>query len=168
MKFDVIVIGGGRSGMAMAERLQKKGLKCAVISKGRSLYGYNPDEFKALGGTVFMGDGVTGGTIENGLVKAVYTENFGSMPIEAKYFYLATGKFFAGGLRADMDKVYEVIFGLDVDCLEDRSEWFNPEFAADQPFMKFGVKVDAQGHAIKDGQSIENLFPIGEIISSMK
>ena len=154
--------------MAKALQLQKAGKNCAVFSKGRSLYGYNGEEFREMGGTVFMGDGVVRATIENGLVKAIYSENFGSIPLEADNYFLATGKFFAGGLRADMEHIYEPIFGLDVEYLKNREEWFNRDFAAHQPFLDFGVKTDAEGHAIKDGQSIKNLYPIGEILSNMK
>lgn len=165
MKFDAIIIGGGRSGMAKATQLQNEGLKCAVITKGRSLYGYQPEEFIKAGGTVLMGDTVTSASIESGRVTAVFTSNLGKVALRADNYYLATGKFFAGGLVADMNRVYEPVFGLDVRYEADPEKWFNEKFSEDQPFMHFGVTASADGCAVKDGEQISNLFPIGEIIA---
>lgn len=164
MRFDVIVIGGGRSGMAKATELASGGRKVAVVCKGRSLYGFNPSAFEAAGGVLLM-DTVVSGSIADGRVTAVFTEKLGSTPLEAAEFYLATGKFFAGGLEADMDRMYEPVFGLDVMYEEDRAKWFSEEFAAPQPFMDFGVVVSPEGCALKGGVPVVNLFPIGEILA---
>lgn len=165
MKFDAIIIGGGHTGMAKAIELQQSGLKCAVLSKGRSIYGTDDAPFKKLGGVMFMGDEVVSAEFADGAVKSVHTEKLGEVALEADKFFLATGKFFAGGLVADMDKVYEPIFGIDVQYDEDRSKWFSEKFADPQPFMDFGVKLGTDGCALKDGAPVANLFPIGEIIA---
>jgi len=166
MRFDVIVIGGGFAGMAKATELQKGGLRCAVISKGRSLYGFEPKEFEAAGGVLMMDEALKARFSEDGSVAAVITAKLGpDTALEADKFYLATGKYFAGGLVADMDRLYEPVFGVDVKYEKDRGKWFDPSFAAPQPFMDFGVEVSAAGCALKDGKEITNLFPIGEIIA---
>lgn len=166
MKFDTIIIGGGHTGLAKAVELQQSGLKCAVISKGRSIYGSDTAAFEKIGGTVFMGDEVTSVEYGDGVIKSLSTENLREVALEADRFYLATGKFFAGGLVADMDKVYEPVFGIDVRYDSNRDNWFSEKFADPQPFMDFGVITDAEGHALKDGAPIVNLFPIGEIIAN--
>lgn len=165
MRFDVIVIGGGSTGIEKAKELQAAGKKCAVISKGRSIYDSDIHGFERIGGTLLMGDQVASYVIEDGCLKSVCTVNLGDVALEADVFYLATGKFFAGGLTADMDSVCEPVFGLDVIYDHDRNNWFNASFAEPQPFMDFGVAVDSNGCAVKDGASIVNLFPIGEIIA---
>ena len=71
MKYDAIIIGGGYAGMSKAEELQKNGLKCLVINKGVSLYGFSPEEFERLGGTVLNGDEVVSACIQDNEVADV-------------------------------------------------------------------------------------------------
>lgn len=163
MKYDAIIIGGGYAGMSKAVELQKQGQNCLVINKGVSLYGFSPDEFESLGGTVLKNDEVVSASVQDNEVKSVFTANLGAMALEAERFFLATGKFFAGGLKSDMNSIYEPLFGLDVEYDRDISKWFGDKFADDQPFMHFCVKTDAGGNALKDGKPIKNLFPIGDI-----
>ena len=167
MIFDAIIIGGGHTGMERATRLQESGLRCAVISKGRSIYGLENKRFEDLGGILLMDDTVCGAEFEGDRLISVRTTKLGNVSLQAREFHLATGRFLSGGLVADMDKVYEPVFGLDVDYLADRSQWFGRKFADPQPFLAFGVKVDSEGHAIKEGRAIVNLFPVGDIISKM-
>ena len=164
MKFDAIVIGGGWSGAKAALELLKSGREVALFMSGRPVYKVDLSEFKSLGGLVVAGDKVTGGRIEDGKVVSVTTEDLGT--VCADVYVLATGKFFGGGLVADMDKVYEPVFGLDVEYEKDRSKWFDPDFFADQPFLNFGVKADAEGHPYKDGTCISNLTVTGGILAS--
>lgn len=164
MKFDVIIIGGGRSGMAKATELQKGGAQCAVICKGRSLYGFDPSEFQKNGGVLLM-DEVISGEIVDGKVVALHTAKLSDEPLTADRYFLATGKFLAGGLTSDMNGVYEPLFGLDVKYEKDPEKWFSARFTDEQPFMKFGVVTDADGCALKNSEKIVNLFPIGEIIA---
>lgn len=162
MRFDAVVIGGGYSGTQKTVELLKEGKKVAVVCKGYSLYGFTPAQFQLLGGTLLM-DTVVEGRIDGGKAIAVFTEKLHEVALEASEFYLATGKFFAGGLVSDMEKVYEPLFGIDVEYDTDQSKWFTPKFFEPQPFMSFGAKTTPEGCALKAGNPIVNLFPIGEI-----
>ncbi|MBQ9463264.1 MAG: FAD-binding protein [Bacteroidales bacterium] len=166
MKFDVIIIGGGLAGMTAATALQEAGLKCAVIAEGLSLHNASRREFSTAGGTLLTGDRVTEGQFEDNRLLSVRTEKLEDVLLEADSFILATGKFFSKGIVADMDKVYEPLFGLDVEYEEDRSKWFDPSFTAPQKFLEFGVRTK-DGCALKDGKPIVNLFPAGEILSGI-
>lgn len=166
MKFDAVIIGGGLAGMTAATALQQGGLKCAVVAEGLSLSGASREAYTAAGGTLLAGDRVTGGTIENGRLVSIRTEKLGDVTLEARAFILATGKFFSRGIVADMQKVYEPIFGLDVQYDADRSTWFSPSFAAPQRFLEFGV-IAEDGCAVRNGVKIENLFPAGEVLAGL-
>lgn len=166
MKFDVVIIGGGLAGVTAATELQKSGLKCAMVAEGLSLSEAPRTEFRKAGGTVLAGDRVVSGTFEGKRLVCVRTEKLGEATLDASHFILATGKFFSRGIVADMDKVYEPVFGLDVQYDGDRSAWFSPNFAAQQRFLEFGVS-SIDGCAVKDGAKIENLFPAGEVLAGI-
>lgn len=167
MKFDVIVIGGGLAGMTAAYDLQFNGLKCAVVSEGRSLSNADCKDFVDFGGVVLSGDRVCDAEFEDGVLKSIRTEKLGDVALEADNFIIATGKFFSRGLVADMDKVYEPVFGLDVFYEADRTKWFDRSFSAHQPFLDFGVETDEDGHARLNGASIPNLYAAGEILKGI-
>ena len=120
--------------------------------------------YQLLGGTLLSGDEVLRAHVHEGRVHSIVTRNLDSHYIEGDDFVLATGTYFSKGLKSNPFQVSEPIFGLDVDYEADRNAWYSPSFADDQPYMRFGVKSDAQLHAVKDGTPMENLFVAGSIL----
>jgi len=164
MRYDAVIIGGGLAGISAGCRLQEKGLHTAAVSLGVSLHEPDYELYRRLGGRLFMGDSVTGGKFVDGRLEEVYTVNFENVPLEADVFIISTGKFLAGGLCSDIDGISETTLGLDVNCVKERTGWYNPDFFARQPFLSFGVRVDGEGHPFKDGIAISNLFATGELV----
>ncbi|MBO4264041.1 MAG: FAD-binding protein [Bacteroidales bacterium] len=162
MKFDVVIIGGGLAGMTAATLLQKSGKACVVIARGLSLSGEDRGEFERLGGTILPGDRVISGTVRGNRVCSVRTERLGDIALEADDFILATGKFFSCGLIADMEHVYEPIFGLDVRQTPGFGDRADESFHARQAFLDFGV-ITRNGRGLLHGQPLENLFVAGEV-----
>lgn len=169
MRFDVIIIGGGWSGCSAAEPLVKAGRKVCIVSEGLSLaaekYGSPYERLAALqkqGCTVLRGDRAVSGKIEDGRVVEIRTRNLDE-PLVADEYILATGKFFSRGLLSDREHIWEPLFGADVEYDPDRTKWFDPDFEAPQPFMKFGVKTDAEGRVFVGGRAIVNLTAVGDI-----
>ena len=167
MKFDILIIGAGASGMYVADALQKAGKRTAVIGSGRSINEVEVGPYERLGGTLLIGDQVTEGLFDGDRLTAVRTANLGHYLLEAEQFVIATGKFLGRGLVADMDGVYEPLFGLDVDYDPDRSRWFDPDFQAPQPFLHFGVKTDALSRPSIGGRTVRNLYACGELLAGV-
>ena len=169
MRFDVVIIGGGWAGCSAAEKLVEAGRKVCIVSEGLSLSAVKYDSpyarlaaLQKQGAVVLRGDRAVCGKIEDGKVVEVRTRNQDE-PLVADEYILATGKFFSRGLLSDKDHVWEPVFGADVDYDPDRTKWYDPDFDAPQPFMKFGVKKDAEGHVLVGGQAIVNLTAVGDI-----
>jgi len=121
--------------------------------------------FHNLGGTYFLGDKVEEGTIQGNRLHNITTTNHGNIKLEADQFVLASGSFYSKGIVASPYKVYEPIFGLDVDAEEKRTAWFDKKIFKDQPFMHYGVQTDQQFRAVVDGQPVENLYVAGSVLS---
>lgn len=122
--------------------------------------------FQRLGGVYMLGDSVTGGVIRDGRLCSVTTANHGEMELSADEFILASGSFFSHGLIASQDSVYEPILGLDIVADEQRSEWYNKDLYAHQPYMGYGVVTDEGLRCLKNGQVIENLYAAGSVLAA--
>ena len=121
--------------------------------------------FEQLGGTYLLGDNVVSGRFAaDGSLKSVMTTNLGDDEMEASTFILATGGLFSRGVVADPHKFYEPVFGLDVKAPEDREQWYERDFFARQPYMTFGVSVDAGFHPLRAGKPVANLYAVGSVI----
>ncbi len=120
--------------------------------------------YELLGGTYLAGDEATGAHMHEGAVHSVVTKNLDTHFLEAENFILASGGFFSKGLESNPFQISEPVFGLDVEQTDDRSGWYHPDFAQDQPYLSFGVKTDAALHAIQNGKPMKNLYAAGSIL----
>lgn len=120
--------------------------------------------FQHLGGRYMLGDKVVAGEIAGGALRSVTTSNLGDMKLEADNYILASGSFFSHGLIAAPDRIYEPVFGLDVDAPADRAEWFDKDIYKAQPYMKFGVATDERFRVKKDGEVIRNFYAAGAVL----
>lgn len=123
------------------------------------------DLFIALGGTFMPGDRVLHGEIENHRLKRIYTANFGDMPLEADNFVIATGSFFGEGLVATLNEITEPILGLELNVDGTRSEWYRKNVYDPQPYMAYGVITDRKFRPSVKGETIENLYASGALLS---
>ena len=126
---------------------------------------YLQDYFRKLGGELMLGDNVLSGTFEDNRLTQIYTQNHGDIPITAGNFILAGGSFFSRGLVADIARMYEPIFNLDVEYSPERGKWYHPNFFEKQNYQRFGVKTDFDFKALRNNQSIENLYVTGAILN---
>ena len=124
--------------------------------------------FAALGGVLISGDKVVSGTVENHRVVSVCTQNNGETRLKARWFVLATGSFFSGGLKSDASTISEPVFNLAVEASLPRSTWrgaafFDPE---SHPFLSFGVRTNEKLHPYDASSAlVENLFCAGAVLA---
>ena len=89
--------------------------------------------------------------------------------IRARGVILASGRFWARGLRADMDGIREAIFDLPVSQPGERTEWHRKEFVdlRGHPANRAGIEVDDSFRPLgKDGDPVfDNLFACGSILA---
>jgi glycerol-3-phosphate dehydrogenase subunit B len=123
------------------------------------------EEYLKLGGEFLLGDTVCAGDIKDSKVVSLSTVNFEEIKVMTDNVVLASGSFFSKGLIADPYKVYEPIFGLDVDFSENRGEWYNLNFFKKQNYVNFGVKTNEKFQTSIQGKTIENLYAIGSVLS---
>lgn len=132
------------------------GVRCQLALKER---------FVRLGGSFMAGDTVKRGDFDRNRLVRIYTENFGNIPLEAENFVISTGSFFGHGLIADFEKIYEPIFGLDLEAGKDRTEWYAKDFYKPQPYMTYGVTTDGDFRPSRNGETIENLYATGALLA---
>lgn len=70
------------------------------------------------------------------------------------------------GLDSNREGVREPVFGLHVEQPADRYEWFVDDAFGDQPYARFGVRIDEDGRVLDaDGESAyENVFAAGGVV----
>ena len=122
--------------------------------------------FQKLGGVYMLGDTVRGGVFEGDRLAGIMTVNHGDTCFKADNFILASGSFFSKGLVSDINGVREPVFGLDVDSLDERPQWYRKDMFEAQPYMSFGVAWDAGFHPSSNGQPVENLYATGSVLSN--
>lgn len=121
--------------------------------------------FTRMGGTYLLGNKVYTGEIKDGKLDYILTTNLDDERLYAREFVLATGSFQSDGLQSNFEKVYEPIFNLDVDYIQERMLWTREDIFQAQPFMAFGVHTDAELRCSKEGNLITNLYAIGSVLS---
>ena len=121
--------------------------------------------FQRLGGTLIPNNTVVKGELEGKHVKKVYTDKLGETTLEADNFVFASGSFLGGGMTSDYEGVREPILNLDVDTDEDRTKWTSYNLYDKQPYQSYGVKTDDNLLTTKDGQTLDNVYAIGSILS---
>ena len=121
--------------------------------------------FQSQGGVYMLGDTVKEGKFENGKLVSIKTVNHEDTEFVADNFVLASGSFFSKGIVASQTGVAEPIFGFDIYADADRGNWFERNMFEAQPYMKFGVASDEKFRAKKDGQTIENVYVAGSVLS---
>jgi len=103
-------------------------------------------------------------TEADGTIEAVAVDRKGrETPYGADAFVLATGGLVGKGLDSNREGVREPVFGLHVEQPADRYEWFVDDAFGDQPYARFGVRIDEDGRVLDaDGESAyENVFAAG-------
>lgn len=126
---------------------------------------YLVEYFKKLGGVYLLGDNAIGGEIKDNKILKVYTQNHGDIPFLADNVILSSGSFFSQGLIADREKVFEPVFGLEVDYLQGRENWYDSNLFEAQKYQTFGVKTNENFKAKKDGKTIDNLYACGAVLN---
>ncbi len=89
--------------------------------------------------------------------------------IKAHGVILATGRFWARGLRADRDAIREPLFDLPVHQPENREMWHNPKFLAPggHAVNRAGLSIDDRFRPLGPGgkPAFQNLFAAGSILA---
>lgn len=141
------------------------GMKLKVPTEaGKAVQALLRQRFETLGGRYLLGDKVVSGIISNGKCEGVTTANLEDDMLKADNYVLATGSFMSMGLVANYQKVYEPLFDLDVEAPADHTAWAVDDAFAPQPYMEIGVKTDVQGHVLKGGKPVTNLYAQGSIL----
>jgi glycerol-3-phosphate dehydrogenase subunit B len=133
---------------------------------GLRLFDLLKTALRRAGGRLILGESATGFRAHGREVEAVTA----SQPpraeeYQAGAFVLATGGVGAGGIEvSNTRQAREPVFGLPLAGVPgDSQDWFDPEYFADQPFDRAGVKVDRSMRPI-DGQGeviYHNLYVVG-------
>ncbi|HOK02770.1 MAG TPA: glycerol-3-phosphate dehydrogenase subunit GlpB [Spirochaetota bacterium] len=126
------------------------------------------DRFFSYGGEYIAGEKIVSGKINKNEVESISTLNEGRLSeIKSKYYVLATGSFFSGGLQSRLEGISETIFDLATNGTNPRNKWYSKNFfdKKSHPFLNFGVVTDKNLNAkTKEGKAIKNLLCAGAII----
>jgi glycerol-3-phosphate dehydrogenase subunit B len=87
----------------------------------------------------------------------------------ADHYLLATGRFMGGGLKADMEKVFEPIFNLPLSQPPSREGWFRKAFFSDlsHPIHRAGILTDLYFQPVNERGDLilENVWVAGTILA---
>ncbi len=113
---------------------------------------------------------VVGAEVTDGECKSVMTKNLsGKKKFYANNFILATGGIYGGGLIAEMGKMIEPIFNVDISVPKDQLDWSHEELftVKEQPFSKFGLNTDSDLNilTIENKKVANNVKVIGKSLA---
>jgi glycerol-3-phosphate dehydrogenase subunit B len=138
---------------------------------GKRLHHILVAAIERAGGRVFEGMEAVSVEVGDGRVSAVWTQAAARRKAHrAEHFVLATGGILGGGMVADQEgTLREVIFGLPLAAVPERSDWFAPEFFAPggHPIYRAGVEVNERLQPVDAGGHIvyENLRAAGSTLA---
>ena len=133
---------------------------------GLRLFDLLKGALRRAGGRLVLGESATGFRANGGEVAAVTASQPPRVEeYQAGAFILATGGVGAGGIEVTSSRqTREPVFDLPlVGVPGDSQDWFGPDFFADQPFDRAGVRADRSMRALDaSGEVIyNNLYVIG-------
>ena len=126
---------------ALEAALHEEGVR---VESGNPVVGYEGDD-----------------RVETVTVERVHRE----VPYGAEQVILATGGLVGKGIRSSRSGVREPIFGCHVPQPEDRYDWFSDGVFDDQPYARFGLRIDEGCRPLDDreGVEFENLRAVGAV-----
>ncbi len=116
---------------------------------------------------VEMGNPVVGYEEEDGWITSVSVDRGRrETPYNAAQFVLATGGLVGKGIDSDRDGIYEPVFDCHVPQPEERYEWFHEGVFDDQPYARFGLRVDEELRSLDSAGDPEfsNLRAAGAVL----
>jgi len=127
------------------------------------------NSFFKHGGEYIAGKKIESSVITKGIVESIITGSRGtSSEIKAKYYVLASGSFFSGGLQSGVSSISEPVFDLKVKGDSKRSKWYSWNFfdKKSHPFLSYGVETDSSlNPSTQDGKTVKNLFCAGSVLA---
>ncbi len=121
-----------------------------------------------LGGDYISGDRAESGHYNGNNLEKIITRGSGSSGITARFFVLATGSFFSGGIASEFNNIYEPVLGLNVKCDTPGNKWYSDSFfdKKSHPFLGYGVKTDKKFNPVNsEGKTVRNLFCAGSVLA---
>lgn len=116
---------------------------------------------------VEAGNPVVGYEEDDGRITAAYVDRGRRrVPYHAEQVVLATGGLVGKGIDSSRGGVEEPVFGCHVPQPEDRYEWFHDGVFDDQPYARFGVRIDDDLRPLDSGGDPEfaNLRAAGAVL----
>jgi glycerol-3-phosphate dehydrogenase subunit B len=126
------------------------------------------NRFINLGGDYISGDRAESGVTTGNMLEKIVTRGSGPSGITSKFYVLATGSFFSGGIVSEFNNIYEPLLGLKVKCDTPGNKWYSTSFfdKKSHPFLGYGVQTDKKLNPINsEGKTIRNLFCAGSVLA---
>lgn len=126
------------------------------------------NRYIALGGDYISGDRAESGKYKGNTLEKIITRGSAPSGISARFFVLATGSFFTGGLASEFDNIFEPILDLKVKKDTPGNKWYNDSFfdKKSHPFLEYGVETNKKlNPENSEGKTVKNLFCAGSVLA---